>query len=56
MSYITSPCRDCENRTMTCHDDCQLYFDYKKQIEYYNKKVSEQNRLDDLVSKKRWHS
>lgn len=56
MASINSPCRDCENRTITCHDNCELYFDYKKQIEFYNKKVAEQQRLDDLVSKKRWHS
>ena len=25
-----APCKDCENRHMSCHSSCQLYLDYKK--------------------------
>lgn len=34
MSYgIPSPCLDCEDRHIACHDKCDRYAEYRKQID-----------------------
>lgn len=33
-----SPCKNCPNRYIGCHDSCQNYITYKKQVEMINKK------------------
>ena len=32
-----SPCKECPNRHIGCHETCQDYITYKKQIETINK-------------------
>ena len=32
LAPISSPCKDCPNRSFACHDSCCLYQDYKEQL------------------------
>ena len=32
-----SPCKDCKERHMACHDNCQKYLDWKQGIDDCNK-------------------
>lgn len=48
MTYPRISCKNCENRTPTCHCTCEEYKAYKKELEEYNaavKKAKEQDRI-----------
>ena len=38
MSVLNSPCKDCPKRTMSCHDTCPEYIEYKKVRESISQK------------------
>ena len=41
-----APCKDCRNRTVTCHGVCKKYQAFRTETEAYNRKVYEQRNLD----------
>ena len=38
LAPISSPCKDCPNRSFACHDSCCLYQDYKEQLTEYKER------------------
>ena len=57
---IQPPCYKCERRTMTCHDDCPDYADYKAIInEKHDLLVAEKKMADTIqgyfVERTNWY-
>lgn len=46
IEYVKCKCKDCTNRTLTCHSECE---DYKRFLEY-REQVKKQQRLDSVYS------
>lgn len=46
MSILNSPCKDCLDRSMTCHDTCPEYLEYKKVRENISKQRLENYTTD----------
>ena len=46
MSILNSPCKDCPDRSMTCHDTCPEYLEYKKVRENISKQRLENYTTD----------
>lgn len=47
---MMSPCKDCENRTIDCHDNCAKYLEYRKALDEQNKiryEAKEKERIID---------
>ena len=38
-SYVQNPCKDCENRSATCHGVCKAYLEWKKHNDALNKRA-----------------
>ena len=38
---MKAPCLNCEDRTITCHSECEKYKDYTKQLAAYKEKERE---------------
>ena len=57
---MMSPCKGCENRTVTCHGVCAKYQEFKKELEAINEQRREQNRrmygIHDHSNRRRWRS
>lgn len=50
MKRITdAPCKDCIDRHTNCHVSCELYSEYRKELDLYNKKVAEEHRLECVL-------
>lgn len=50
------PCRDCNNRTVTCHGFCEQYKEWKTWRDGLNVKVKKERERYDTMSDKgiRW--
>lgn len=46
MNLSKGPCYKCQNRTATCHADCELYEEYSRQRAEYNAKVYRKKVID----------
>lgn len=44
MKINTSPCKGCEDRTITCHSECDKYIDFKNK----NEEIKTNKRLEEL--------
>ena len=38
-----SPCYNCDERTLGCHSECDLYLTYRRALDRYNEAVRELN-------------
>ena len=45
---MKAPCLNCEDRTITCHSECEKYKDYIKQLAAYKEK-EKANLLDGYI-------
>ena len=45
---MKAPCLNCEDRTITCHSECEKYKDYTKQLAAYKEK-EKANLLDGYI-------
>ena len=41
------PCRDCKNRTITCHGECKAYLEWREQIKALNEKIRSKAKLNE---------
>lgn len=39
--HIASPCKDCEERHIGCHSECERYADYRKRIDAQRATIQE---------------
>ena len=39
------PCKDCKQRTITCHSVCREYIDWKSSLNDFNEKVQREKWL-----------
>lgn len=46
---MISPCKDCESRTATCHDDCKAYKVYAATMEERRRKRQEAKEQRQIV-------
>jgi len=48
-----SPCKECTERKVTkdfdCHKTCEKYKNWKRDMKYYNKKLSEERALEKAI-------
>ena len=44
----SAPCKDCKDRELGCHDWCQLYREFRKELDQYNEVVKKNKE------KERW--
>lgn len=49
---MKSPCQFCENREVGCHSKCELYADYRSEIEHRNRIIREQRQIEKIRSYK----
>ena len=42
MARPDSPCRECEKRTIKCHSSCDLYIEYRSQLDDFNERMRKQ--------------
>lgn len=49
MINASTPCKDCEKRTMTCHDDCEEYLAFRAEREASRKKAMAHLAVEDYV-------
>lgn len=46
---IKSPCKNCENRCVGCHSNCDKYIEYRKQLDNRNEIIkTEKGKTTDL--------
>lgn len=45
-----TPCKDCFDRTITCHTVCRRYQAWKKELEEFNARRREERAKDDTIS------
>ena len=43
---IQSPCKDCPNRHLKCHSECQKYQDYRKNLEAEKSLIKLEKEID----------
>lgn len=43
---MQATCKDCPKRHYACHDDCEEYSRFRKNLNNYNAKVHEDARLE----------
>ena len=39
LNAVLSPCKNCQNRKEHCHSTCEVYLQFKKDVEDYKEKV-----------------
>lgn len=44
---ISNPCKDCEDRELGCHSQCDKYSEFKSKIEEIKEERIKQNFIDD---------
>ena len=50
---INAPCKICNSRHPRCHEDCELYKDYRKEMDNLLKERMRANQLEtDFISVK----
>lgn len=53
---LTGPCKDCTERHLSCHSDCERYLSYVKEKDAVNKQIREKKYHEDqymgLVTRK----
>ena len=62
MKYPRMSCKDCENRTPTCHCTCEEYKIAKQELDKFNEEVKKKRDFEylmmdydrDNVRKRRW--
>ena len=42
-----SPCLNCKDRTPTCHSSCELYLDFKTNLDTFNQHRAKQKAFED---------
>ena len=55
MSLIKSPCKDCPDRRVLCHSECEKYIAYRKRLDELNEKLARESWLDsydDIVHRR----
>ena len=53
---LKAPCQDCPDRYLGCHDSCQKYISFRKQLTAYNEKDQKERdarRYDRYYARKR---
>ena len=50
---ITAPCKDCKDRHIGCHSDCELYKEFQRRNEELNKRKRFENGLHSYEMRKR---
>ena len=46
-----SPCKDCHDRYLGCHDKCHGYADWKSKLEKVNEERRKYNQMATIFSK-----
>lgn len=52
MVRTLSPCKDCQERHAACHDNCERYKEYRKQLTKYRNEEREQKRWEKIINEK----
>lgn len=47
-SLTPSPCKDCEDKYIGCHADCEKYIEYTKRQKELKKKVDAERRINSV--------
>jgi hypothetical protein len=47
--YPPNPCRDCQDRHVGCHSDCERHLDWQKQKDKEKQKLSDATQADNLL-------
>ena len=50
-----SPCKDCVDRYLGCHGECNLYCEWKSNLEKVNEERKKYNQLYDIYKKHMAH-
>ena len=45
MNRYMSPCKDCENRELGCHSNCEKYLEFRKVIDHKNKEYRKNKEI-----------
>ena len=47
--YPPNPCRDCQDRHVGCHADCERHLEWQKQKDREKQKLSDATQADNLL-------
>ena len=45
MSLIQSPCKDCPDRRVLCHSECEKYIKYRSKLDEINAALLEESEI-----------
>lgn len=52
MVRIKSPCYGCQNRTVTCHSDCEKYLEYRNECDRIRLEKMKRYDFKDYICRK----